>query len=197
MEEENAPACAQAPPRGQGQHSACLGSGQASEDSLLLELLPGPWPGTPVAHQADGHPGSSLTPQSLQPIPASSGWASEDSGLSGGSWSVPVARGLPGRASSRVSASCSGVDGSLRVARGPPSGLQTLLSESAKEPQLSAEPVPSDMLSSAPSAGPARAWRPAPLPHPGVPLRTSSRGSTSPRWPWASARPPTPATARP
>lgn len=120
------------------------------EDSLLLEPLPGPWPGTPGAAQADGHPGSSSTPQGLQQIPASSEWASEDSGLSGGSGSVPVARGLPGRASSRVSASCSGVDGSLRVARGPPSGLQALLSASAKKniPPLAKPVLPSDVLSS-------------------------------------------------
>lgn len=73
-----------------------------------------------------------LGPARSWPVPVSSQWESKDSGSSRDEGSVPVARGLPGGASSEVSVSCLGVEGSLCAARGPPSGLQALLSASAR-----------------------------------------------------------------
>lgn len=48
-------------------------------------------------------------------------------------WSVPVAKGLPGWASSEVGISDLGVGGSLCTDRGPPSGLHVLLSASTRK----------------------------------------------------------------
>lgn len=114
---------------------------------------------------------------------------SEDSGSSKEAWSVPVAAGLPGWACPEVSASCLGVDGSLCVARGPPSGLHALLSASARKfsCQLRLSSLPtrfcsySDFLGTMPSQ--ALGWHPTPLLHiPGAPLHSlSSRDSTKHR----------------
>lgn len=89
----------------------------------------------------------------LQPVPASSEGVSEDSGSPGEARSAPGAAGLPGCASSSVSASCWGVDGSLCTGRGPLSGLHALLSASGRkfccQPGLPALPAPSSTPSPA------------------------------------------------
>lgn len=117
-----------------------LGRGCGPEDRLPPEWLPVPWLGTPAATQAAGRPGSTSTLHSLCPIPALSGWVSEDGGSSREDWSVLVDKGLPGRASSEVSVSCSGLLGSLCAARGPPSGWHALLSASVE--RFSSQPGP-------------------------------------------------------
>lgn len=77
-------------------------------------------------------PTGTAQPTGCPPVPASSEWISEDGASSGEAWIVPAAEGLPGWTSSEVRASCLGVAGSLCVDLGPPSGLHTLLSASAR-----------------------------------------------------------------
>ena len=107
------------------------GHGCASEDGLLPWLLPssGWGPQSPPRRMASWE---QLNP-GVQSIPASSEGVSEDSVSSREAWSVPVAKGLPSWASSKVSGSCLGVEGSLCATRGSPSGLHALLSASARK----------------------------------------------------------------
>ena len=153
------------PTSGHSVVGSSLGRGCASEDGLLMALAgdpghrPGRWP--PWEQQ--------VSPHSCQLIPASSMWLSEDSGWSREACSVPVARGLPGWASSGAWASCLGAGGSLCVARGPPPGLPTLLSAPAKK--LGCQPSPSALPASTGMPGPRQAVSlPGSLVHPCSPL---------------------------